>query len=90
MYDNGQGVTQDGAEAFRWFSKAAEQNFSRAQHSLGTMYENGRGVTADRVQALAWYRKAAANGDATSQTAAEALVTQATPEQGEAAVKTGL
>ncbi|WP_277600823.1 tetratricopeptide repeat protein [Eikenella corrodens] len=38
MYDNGQGVRQDYAEAARWYRKAAEQGYAKAQYNLGSMY----------------------------------------------------
>ena len=67
MYNNGQGVTQDYAEAMRWFRKAAEQGWAEAQYNLGVMYNNGQGVTQDYVQAAKWYRKAAEQGLADAQ-----------------------
>ena len=38
MYDNGEGVTQDDAEAVKWYRRAAEQGNAFAQHNLGVMY----------------------------------------------------
>ena len=35
MYRNGQGVTQDNAEAVKWYRKAAEQGYAAAQFNLG-------------------------------------------------------
>ena len=35
MYDNGQGVRQDYAEAVKWYRKAAEQGYAQAQYNLG-------------------------------------------------------
>ena len=59
MYQNGQGVPQDYAEASRWYRLAAEQGEGRAQVELGAMYENGEGVPRDYAEALKWFRKAA-------------------------------
>ena len=42
MYDNGRGVTQDYAEALKWYRLAAEQGLADAQTWLGLMY--GRAV----------------------------------------------
>ena len=39
MYDEGLGVTQDSAEAVKWFRKAAEQGNDHAQYNLGVMYQ---------------------------------------------------
>jgi len=33
MYDKGQGVPQDYAEALKWYRKAAEQGFAEAQYN---------------------------------------------------------
>ncbi len=35
MYDNGEGVPQDHAEAVRWYRLAADQGLALAQFSLG-------------------------------------------------------
>ncbi len=44
MYDEGLGVTQDYAEAMKWYRKAAEQGHAGAQHNLGFMYTEGQGI----------------------------------------------
>ncbi len=67
MYENGQGVPQDYAQAMIWFRKAADQGEADAQFNLGVMYENGQGVAQDYAQAVAWYRKAADQGEASAQ-----------------------
>ena len=67
MYQNGHGVTQDYAEAARWYRKAAEQGYAIAQFNLGSMYNNGQGVKKDYAEAFHWYRKAADQGDADAQ-----------------------
>jgi TPR repeat protein len=59
LYDNGQGVPQDDAQAVAWYRKAADQGDPRAQTNLGAAYETGRGVVRDLGQAAEWYRKAA-------------------------------
>ena len=66
-YAKGQGVTQDDAEAVKWFRKAAEQGYTTAQNNLGFMYQKGRGVTQDYAEAVKLYRKAAVQGFATAQ-----------------------
>jgi len=38
IYQNGEGVSQDDAEAIRWYLKAAEQGHADAQNNLGLMY----------------------------------------------------
>ena len=61
-YNNGYGVAKDQAEAFKWYTKAAEKNSSWSMNELGRSYENGWGVAANREIAIAWYRKAAKLG----------------------------
>ena len=63
MYDNGQGVRQDYAEAVRWYRQAAEQGHAVAQKNLGVMYYEGRGVRQDLALAQEWYGKACDNGN---------------------------
>ncbi len=67
MYDNGYGVAQNRAEAFRWFELAAGRGFANAQYHLGFMYHHGRGVQRSQSEALRWYRLAAAQGDPAAQ-----------------------
>ena len=43
MYENGQGVRQDDAEAVKWYRLAAEQGFAPAQVLLDTIYNDRRG-----------------------------------------------
>ena len=62
MYENGQGVRQDDAEAFKWYQQAAEQGYAPAQVLLGAMYKNGQGVRQDDAEAVKWYRQAAEQG----------------------------
>ena len=42
MYDRGQGVPEDDAEAVRWYRLAAEQGLASAQLNLGVMYARQR------------------------------------------------
>ena len=44
MYENGQGVPRDNAEAEKWYRLAAGQGLADAQFTLGVRYENGQGV----------------------------------------------
>jgi serine protease Do len=63
MYDKGEGVAEDNAQAVSWFRKAIEQGDSTAQCSLGEMYEKGEGVAEDKAQAVNLCRKAAEEGN---------------------------
>ena len=67
MYDNGDGVPEDDAEAVRWYHQAAEQGLALAQSNLGVMYENGEGVPEDDAEAVRWYHQAAEQGYADAQ-----------------------
>ncbi len=58
-------------EAVKWYRKAAEQEYARAQSGLGYMYSNGRGVEKDEVEAVKWYRKAAEQDYAMAQRSEE-------------------
>ena len=58
-YQNGQGVSEDQQEAFKWYELAAKQGHPQAQANLGWMYEKGQGTPQDYQKALQWYRLAA-------------------------------
>jgi TPR repeat protein len=62
MYNNGEGVPEDDAEAVKWYRLAAEQGLASAQSRLGLMYDNGEGVSEDDAEAVKWYRLAAGQG----------------------------
>jgi TPR repeat protein len=51
----------------RWYRKAADQGYPRAQCELASAYYLGSGVPQDYAEALRWYRSAADQGDATGQ-----------------------
>jgi putative methionine-R-sulfoxide reductase with GAF domain len=65
-YATGEDVSQDYAEAVRWFSKAAEQGHVPAQATLGAYYWAGRGAPADLSKAYFWSVLAEAGGDEAS------------------------
>ena len=62
MYDNGEAVAEDDAEAVRWFRLSAEGGFAPGQANLGKMYFNGNGVAQNYTTALHWYQAAARQG----------------------------
>lgn len=76
--DEKQAVKKDETEAFRWFTKAAEQNYVAAQSKLGALYWGGRGVTASLNQAYFWTVLARAGGDQGSKTLAPILAAHMT------------
>jgi TPR repeat protein len=48
------GLPASDEEAFRWFSRAAEQGHSHAMLILGGLYAIGRGTAKDNVKAYKW------------------------------------
>ena len=60
MYDNGFGVTEDDAEALKWYGLAAEQGDAFSQFNLGLMLDNDQGAPQNYVRAHMWYNLAAA------------------------------
>ena len=67
MYDKGEGVGKNDAEAVKWYRRAADQGDATAQNNLGVMYDNGEGVAENDAEAVKWYRRAADQGDASAQ-----------------------
>ena len=67
MYDTGEGVPEDDAEAVKWFRMAAEQGYATAQFNLGVKYAVGQGVPEDDAEAVKWFRMAAKQGVAQAQ-----------------------
>ena len=67
MYDNGEGVPENDAEAVRWYRLAAEQGYASGQYNLGLMYDLGEGIPEDDAEAVRWYRLAAEQGNASAQ-----------------------
>ncbi len=58
MYGVGRGVRKDGAEAAKWYRRAATQGHAGAQYNLGATYANGTGVLANLGTAVDWFFKA--------------------------------
>jgi len=55
LYEKGQGMKQDYAEALKWYGMAAENGAALACASLASLHESGRGVPKDNVEAYKWY-----------------------------------
>jgi TPR repeat protein len=68
MYEFGDGVEIDYAEALRWYRLAANRGNAEAQAGLGYLYETGQGAAEDDAEAARWYRLAADQGYAYAQT----------------------
>jgi TPR repeat protein len=59
MYHLGLGISIDGAEALKWYHRAAEQGYAVAYNNLGSLYRTGSpGVPVDREKARECYRRA--------------------------------
>ena len=54
MFQLGEIVPQDYAEAAKWVYRAADQGLAVAQFVLGEMYASGQGVPEDIVRAHMW------------------------------------
>lgn len=63
MYNFGDGVKQDYAQALFWYRKAAEKGNAYSQFQLGGLYHFGHGARQDDREAFAWVMKAAQQGN---------------------------
>jgi len=54
MFEQGQGMPVNQAEAAEWYRRAADQGYAEAQHKLGMQYAEGRGVLRDYALAYMW------------------------------------
>ncbi len=81
----GRGTQKSYSEAARWFSKAAAFGFVNSQFNLAVLYERGQGVPQSLLNAYKWYLIAAKHGDSESRSRIEALKTQLTADDIDAA-----
>ena len=81
MYDDGDGVPENDAEAVKWYRKAADQGVPEAQFLLGGMYDDGEGVPENYVLAHMWLNLARAQGLANAKTALDLLIPKMTNAQ---------
>jgi hypothetical protein len=51
-------VAKDSIEALKWYRKAADQGYAKAQYNLGLCYANGDGVRRDEIEAYAYWNLA--------------------------------
>jgi localization factor PodJL len=75
-FAEGSGEPKDPAQAALWFTRAANLGLADSQFNLAVLYERGMGVHQSLVDAYKWYLIAAAQGDAESKKRADALATQ--------------
>jgi TPR repeat protein len=78
---DGHGVPQSTAEAVNWFRRAAEQDYTQAQHNLGAMYGSGQGVKRDYIQAYKWLNLCAAKGNSGCVTQRDLIAKKLKPGQ---------
>ena len=58
MHELGRGVTENDAEAERWYMLSAEQGFSPAQYNLGTMFrERGQQYSEYSHESRKWHKE---------------------------------
>lgn len=83
--DNGHVAPGNRAEAMKWLLRAAEQEFSRAQHTLAEVYAKGPDAPDNRIRACAWFLRAVASSIGMhrhqAQTGFERVSLQMTPAQ---------
>ena len=66
-YYYGKGVTQDYKQAFKWYLKSADQDYSLAQIQLAEMYFSGKGVNKNIAKAIEIIKPLAELGDPKAQ-----------------------
>jgi TPR repeat protein len=62
LYEQGQGVVPDYAQARYWYERAAAAGNADAMYDLGMLYYYGKGVTQDYGRVREWSQKAAEAG----------------------------
>ncbi len=62
MYENGKGVSQDYAEALKYYRMSAAQVYPDAMVKLAKMLDAGKGCPKNVPEAIIWIRKAAETG----------------------------
>jgi uncharacterized protein len=67
MFERGEGMSQDAAQAVNWYRLAAEKGDPTAAMNLALILDFGKGVQADHTEAIRWYRLAAERGDVIAQ-----------------------
>ena len=53
--DAGEGISEDDAEAVKWYLMAADQGNPIAQDNLGAMYFVGEGIAENKIEAYKWF-----------------------------------
>jgi TPR repeat protein len=50
LFEAGQGVPRDEAQAANWYRRAAEQGYANAQYNLAALYAVGKGVPLNNAK----------------------------------------
>ena len=65
IYERGAfGMPANHAEAFKWYSRAAEAGQPEAELSVGRFYLEGKGIAPNLVEGNRWLERASAHGNA--------------------------
>ncbi|OAV08429.1 TETRATRICOPEPTIDE REPEAT FAMILY protein [Moraxella catarrhalis] len=56
-------MRQDYYQAFKWYTKAANQGHAGAQNNLGVLYAEGLGVRQDKSNAKRYFGQACDHGN---------------------------
>jgi len=73
MFETGQGMRRNYAQARQWYEKSAQSGNSQADYRLGMMYANHRGVNRSYRTAARYYQRAAVAGISEAQRELAAL-----------------
>ena len=61
IYEKGDNGELSYAKAFKWYQKAAKQDYGIAQNNLGLLYLNGQGINENHSLAKQWFTLACEN-----------------------------
>jgi len=67
MYEDGEGVPKDMAQALTWYTKAADTGYATAASYLGALYGAGEAVPKNDALSWNWHERSADLGDEKAQ-----------------------
>ena len=74
-------ASENDAEAFKWYRKAAEQGYADSQNNLGLRYAQGEGVPENSIKAYVWWSMAKTQGQESAKGNLDILKPQMTKQQ---------
>ena len=81
VFKNGNAdIAKDTAEAFKWFTMAANQGNPVGEYELGESFEFGLGVKEDKAEAKKWYQKVMEQGASPDKKRAEIAIERMNPQ----------